>query len=362
MYLAKVAKVYIQPPDEKGQYTATDIESNRIYRPVYFTTPTDRLVIAENVSVPALLMEIRGQYFCFGYFTRSQDLQSDKVWLMDGETLIKLGEARAVIFSPTGTMGIYAVRRKEDGTLMVVPKVEYTEDDDVLVEFGSMIMSMYGSASHGNIALERIDGGRYKYKFEGKTNQSDGAPRFSMTIEPSMTGPIYTLKVDNVPTAINPTPKPGSMLPISSTTIKMGSQGVSPTATLLELSVNNGVTLSIKRDGSMDMVAANGLHKTSISPIGATSINVNNIGKLLIDNTGKIELNSGVGKMKMTPDGKFEVGTSSAQLMTILNTILDILLNHVHMTGVGVSTPPIPPDVTKFTQEKAKVTMIKGTL
>ncbi len=346
MKLVKVAKAYINPKSTKGNYSATDAETGRIYKPVYFSFPSDDIVIQPHIGQVCLLMEMSGGYYCLGYFTRSQHLYKNQIILVDGETLFKAGESRGVIISPTGTVGIYSIRRKADGSLTRIPKIEYNENDELLLEFSSVVASMFGAASHGNIALEKMEAGGYRYKFAGKTNQSDGSPRFSFEIIQGTTGPMFDIKVDNVPSAINPAPLPGSFSPLTTTHLKIGSQGTSPASKMLDMVINNLFNLNVTRDGTL-------------------SVDINNLANLKMDTTGQVIVRSGVGNQivfRMSPDGKFEIGTSGAKLMQIIIAFLGIFINHTHMTGAGVSSVPISPDISAATAEKSKSQHLAGSI
>lgn len=315
-------------------YSAVDIVNGRMYKPIRFTWQNDSIKTPPLPGRAGLLLESEGEYFIIGYFDMSQYEKDENILLIDGEYIIKAGESRAIIVSPTGTIGIYSIKRKSDGTLIRIPKFEYNvEGDDVTFEFGRLAAAMYGAASGGNILMEKDEQGNFKYKFAGKTSESDGSPRFSVVVENTASGPIITYEMDTMPTRINPVPGAALKNPINKLKLIMGSQ--SATGNVMELEINKVFKFTVDMYGKVVLTnTAAGLGSITMQPNGA------------------IQINSGIG-ITMTGPG--------AELMATLGRFIQLFINHIHGTGSGPSTPPTPATSVKAVQEKVKVlTGIKG--
>ena len=81
--------------------------------------------------------------------------------------------------------------------------------------------------------------------------------------------------------------------------------------------------------------------------------------ELFIKNDGTFEATDGQASIKMT-GGKFTIGSASAELLAILGIFMTKFLSHTHPTGVGPAGPPLPPELTDVTAEKAKLDTITG--
>jgi len=346
-------KVYIEQ-DSENKYFARDIKSGVTYRPLTFLRLNDTIITKNLSASPALLLETGGQYFVLGYFTRSQYQEDEQIVLVDGEAFIKAGETRAIVISPTGTIGIYDFIRKPDGTIVKTPKFLYDgETDDLIFNVDQLILSMYGAGSHGNVTLERdAVTGNFSYKIEGKTSDKDGSPRFSMIVANTISGPVLTYKMDNVPSPINPAFKAASFLPVTKLEIKLGSQG--PTGKVIDVTVNELFEFTVDMLGNVALKSG---------PEG--------LGVIEMKPTGQIDIKSGpegLGTVQMLPTGAIKIagkaGVSlkgpSAELMTVLADFIQLYMTHVVPTGTGPSGPPVNAAAAGIL--KAKVLAgIKGT-
>lgn len=253
----KIYKVYIGAERENGTYNAITCEGDKHFNNVEFLFQNDNIKNSPLEGRAALLVEKDNQYFIVGYFDRSQYKDETIIKLLDGEMAIRAGEFRALMFSPTGTIGIYAISRKDNGELITIPKFVYNGNDNLNVSFEELTAAMYGASDGGNFIVRKDDAGNYEYIFKGKTNENDATPRFKFQIKNSNTGPIFEIELDSTPNKIQPNIKPTYKTLPNKVKISINSKGEIDISTF-----SGGITLNgnnIPQGSPQSMVLGNNL-------------------------------------------------------------------------------------------------------
>lgn len=88
------------------------------------------------------------------------------------------------------------------------------------------------------------------------------------------------------------------------------------------------------------------------------------LGELEIAQTGEINLKNAIGTIKVDATGKIGIGGPAAELLDLLDQFLDAFINQAQlvMTGVGPSSPLLPPALTSLIQIKILLQLIKGSV
>jgi len=127
-----------------------------------------------------------------------------------------------------------------------------------------------------------------------------------------------------------------------------------------ELSTSMG-KMTVSATG--DLEASNSMGKMTIAATGDIEVS-NNLGKQTISAAGEIEVANAVSKLKIDPAGLIGLGGPAAELLDLIDQFLDAFINQTQlcMTGVGPSSPLLPPALTTLIQIKVLLATIKGSV
>ena len=119
----------------------------------------------------------------------------------------------------------------------------------------------------------------------------------------------------------------------------------------------NGVNILINNDGELVITRKGGtLNSVSGEFIPDDSENVE---ITIADN--QIKLSTQAGMILNLKDNKVAVGTSSVELLDTLSQLVGAMVTETHLGNLGYSTSP-PQNASTYTQLKAKIDQIKGTV
>ena len=324
-----IDRVILRNIEEDGTYTAMSILDNQIYTDCRMMTANPDNLTYPQLGKHALLASVDNQNLIIGYYTDEYEDSKYKIYL-EGEQMLACGESRAFILGDNGYVGIYHIARKEDGSIEKTPLVEYDGDDELSASFSKMVMSMAtGVYTH---SVETNSDGYTEVNTLIKGSTRDMGSRYRKTIKATPGGMSVETMVDCTPASTRSSPEltpqaipvrteishnPQSPIKISQY-IGAGEVASISTDAMGNLSLVCGVELAIKASIVMNVIT----------------------GAMTIDAPGGIEIK----------------GVNQSLIQAIKDHIFVWYNNHVHISPVGPTTPPVPLDLAI----PAKLTAIKG--
>lgn len=115
--------------------------------------------------------------------------------------------------------------------------------------------------------------------------------------------------------------------------------------------------------GDME-ISNNGVEITGTATGDVTAKSKIGQGTLMMEKTGAVTLKGAIGVLKIDKDGKIGLGGPAAELLDLLDQLLDAFIKqpNLTMTGVGPSGPLNPPAMMLLTQIKVSLNIIKGSV
>lgn len=265
--------------------------------------------------------------------------------VFEGIHYIFMGDSEAIVYDSDGSFRISKVIKKEDGSVVEIPRLRYDSDKNIDLQ-----LSEYNIAVSGLSALKgELDTlGFYSHKFTTKGRYDDTGIRYKKEIKGGITGIVSTETVDVSPSPIGGVPE--KLMNIASPlSLTIDKSSIAPLDISLNTLAVNLANIKIDPIGSITVtsgVAPSGT-SVSMSPLGDFEVK-NPLAKAKINIDGSIEMSNNIGSIKIDALGsisvnglKFDVTTPSGSLMTILSAITNLLSTHIHPTGTGPSGPPV---------------------
>lgn len=322
-------RVILRNIEEDGTYTAMSIKHNQVYRNCRVLTPNPDNITYPRLGKHALLIQVDDTNLIIGYYNEQYEDAAYDIYL-EGEQILSCGESRAFILGDNGYVGIYYIRRNEDGSLEKTPLVEYDGDDELSATFSKMVLSMATGVYANNI--ETNSNGYTEVDTMVKGSTHDMGSRYRKTIKATPNGMSVKTMVDCTPNATRTAPE------------------LTPQAVPVRVEISHDPQAPLKVSQYM-------------GAIEVSSVNTDAAGNLTIScgmtpaTQATMAIDVTTGAMSIDAPGGIEIkGVNQSLIQTIQNHILNWYNNHVHNTSVGPSTPPLFPDL----DTPIKLTTIKG--
>ena len=314
----------------------------------------DNFLLPVKLNTPALLLQSDAGNILLGYYDPSDKGYRKKTTVIDGDMFLTCGKTRAVRLSADGNVEVCATFVKDDGTIVHVPMMSYSMNNELKISVESLMIDMFGGSAGGNIVWTQDPvTGFNTFEENYKTNNKDIGPRIYKKIEGSPTGPSIKYIWD-----VTASPVGGVLPSMISTALPLSiGMNISP-AMPIEFALKAGPAplFAVTLSPLGELVIKNSVTQASItmSPLGDMTLqSAASLAKINMSASGKIDIDS---KTTISINGLMgaDITGMGTSLMTMLQQFFIAYTTHIHATGVGPSSPPVVPNTFALQAVKLK--------